>query len=116
MVEQNARRCLQVTDRAYVLDQGKNAYTGTGRELLSDPKVIALYLGTLAKQPAANQQFLRIKKPPALSDRGFFSSRWLWLLTRVEVLAESVTHVAVATVYLLDLWSDSLLNHCAQDA
>jgi branched-chain amino acid transport system ATP-binding protein len=49
MVEQNARRCLQVTDRAYVLDQGKNAYTGTGRELLSDPKVIALYLGTLAK-------------------------------------------------------------------
>jgi branched-chain amino acid transport system ATP-binding protein len=49
MVEQNARRCLQVTDRAYVLDQGKNAYTGTGRELLSDTKVIALYLGTLAK-------------------------------------------------------------------
>ena len=49
MVEQNARRCLQVTDRAYVLDQGKNAYTGTGRELLSDPKVIALYLGTLAR-------------------------------------------------------------------
>ncbi|CAB4988437.1 unannotated protein [freshwater metagenome] len=49
MVEQNARRCLQVTDRAYVLDQGKNAYTGTGRELLSDPKVISLYLGTLAK-------------------------------------------------------------------
>jgi branched-chain amino acid transport system ATP-binding protein len=49
MVEQNARRCLQVTDRAYVLDQGKNAYTGTGRELLLDPKVIALYLGTLAK-------------------------------------------------------------------
>ena len=49
MVEQNARRCLQICDRAYVLDQGKNAYTGTGRELLLDPKVIALYLGTLAK-------------------------------------------------------------------
>jgi branched-chain amino acid transport system ATP-binding protein len=49
MVEQNARRCLQVTDRAYVLDQGKNAFTGTGRELLQDPKVIALYLGTLAR-------------------------------------------------------------------
>jgi branched-chain amino acid transport system ATP-binding protein len=49
MVEQNARRCLQVCDRAYVLDQGKNAYTGTGRELLSDPNVIGLYLGTLAK-------------------------------------------------------------------
>ena len=49
MVEQNARRCLQVCDRGYVLDQGRNAYTGTGRELLADPKVIDLYLGTLAK-------------------------------------------------------------------
>lgn len=49
MVEQNARRCLQVTDRGYVLDQGKNAYTGTGRQLLEDPNVIKLYLGTLAK-------------------------------------------------------------------
>ena len=49
MVEQNARRCLQVTDRGYVLDHGKNAYTGTGRQLLEDPNVIKLYLGTLAK-------------------------------------------------------------------
>lgn len=47
MVEQNARRCLQICDRAYVLDQGADAYTGTGRELLNDPKVISLYLGTL---------------------------------------------------------------------
>ena len=49
MVEQNARRCLQVVNRGYVLDQGRSAYTGTGRELLSDPNVIELYLGTLAK-------------------------------------------------------------------
>ena len=49
MVEQNARRCLQIVDRGYVLDQGKNAYTGTGKSLSSDPKVIELYLGTLAK-------------------------------------------------------------------
>ncbi len=48
MVEQNARRCLQICDRAYVLDQGRDAYTGTGRELLKDPKVTELYLGTLA--------------------------------------------------------------------
>lgn len=47
MVEQNARRCLQISDRAYVLDQGKDAVTGTGRELLNDPAVIGLYLGTL---------------------------------------------------------------------
>lgn len=49
MVEQNARRCLQICDRAYVLDQGTNAYEGPGRELASDPKVIELYLGTLAE-------------------------------------------------------------------
>ncbi|MGQ7296068.1 ABC transporter ATP-binding protein [Quadrisphaera sp. KR29] len=49
MVEQNAARCLQICDRAYVLDQGRNAYTGTGRDLATDPKVIELYLGTLAK-------------------------------------------------------------------
>jgi branched-chain amino acid transport system ATP-binding protein len=49
MVEQNARRCLQVVHRGYVLDQGTNAYTGTGRELLADPNVIELYLGTLAR-------------------------------------------------------------------
>lgn len=48
IVEQNARRALQICDRAYVLDQGKDAYTGTGRELMKDPKVIQLYLGTLA--------------------------------------------------------------------
>ncbi|MEY4499766.1 MAG: hypothetical protein RL101_783 [Actinomycetota bacterium] len=49
MVEQNARRCLQICDRAYVLDQGKDAHTGTGRELLNDPKMIELYLGNLAE-------------------------------------------------------------------
>jgi branched-chain amino acid transport system ATP-binding protein len=49
MVEQNARRCLQICHRAFVLDQGRNAYSGTGEELLHDPKVIELYLGTLAR-------------------------------------------------------------------
>lgn len=49
MVEQNARRCLQICDRGYVLDQGRNAYMDTGAALLRDPKVIELYLGTLAK-------------------------------------------------------------------
>lgn len=49
MVEQNARRCLQIVDRGYVLDQGRNAYTDTGQNLLNDPKVIELYLGTLAR-------------------------------------------------------------------
>jgi branched-chain amino acid transport system ATP-binding protein len=49
MVEQNARRCLQICHRGYVLDQGTNAYTGAGKDLLHDPKVIELYLGTLAQ-------------------------------------------------------------------
>jgi branched-chain amino acid transport system ATP-binding protein len=49
MVEQNARRCLQISDRGYVLDQGTNAYTGPGHDLLHDPKVISLYLGTLGR-------------------------------------------------------------------
>ncbi|MBB5789651.1 ABC transporter ATP-binding protein [Jiangella mangrovi] len=49
IVEQNARRCLQICHRGYVLDQGRNAYTGTGRELINDPKVIELYLGSLAR-------------------------------------------------------------------
>jgi branched-chain amino acid transport system ATP-binding protein len=53
MVEQNARHCLGIGDRAYVLDQGRNAYTGTGQELLHDPKVIDLYLGTLGR-PASS--------------------------------------------------------------
>ena len=49
MVEQNASRCLQICDRGYVLDSGRNAYTDTGENLLKDPKVIELYLGTLTK-------------------------------------------------------------------
>ncbi|MCJ7725029.1 MAG: ABC transporter ATP-binding protein [Acidimicrobiia bacterium] len=49
MVEQNARRCLLICDRGYVLDQGRNAYTGSGADLLHDPKVIDLYRGTLGR-------------------------------------------------------------------
>lgn len=56
MVEQNARRCLQICDRAYVLDQGSNAYEGTGRDLAQDPRVIELYLGTLAADVEAKSK------------------------------------------------------------
>jgi len=49
MVEQNARRCLETCHRGYVLDQGVNAHTGTGLGLLEDPRVVELYLGTLAR-------------------------------------------------------------------
>ncbi len=50
IVEQNAHKALRICDRGYVLDQGVVAYTGTGTELLGDPKVIELYLGSLARQ------------------------------------------------------------------
>jgi neutral amino acid transport system ATP-binding protein len=49
MVEQNARRALGMSDRAYVLDLGKNAFEGKGKELLSDDKVAQLYLGGTAR-------------------------------------------------------------------
>lgn len=50
IVEQNARRCLQICNRGYVLDQGRNAYSGAGHELLNDPKVVSLYLGNLEEE------------------------------------------------------------------
>lgn len=45
MVEQNARQALAIADRAYVLVQGANAHTGTGKELLADPDVRRSFLG-----------------------------------------------------------------------
>jgi branched-chain amino acid transport system ATP-binding protein len=45
IVEQNARRALAMSHRGYVLDVGRNRFTGTGAELLADPKVVDLYLG-----------------------------------------------------------------------
>ena len=47
LVEQNAKRALNFSDRGYVLDQGRNAYHGTGKELLNDSRVVDLYLGKL---------------------------------------------------------------------
>ena len=47
LVEQNAKRALRFCNRGYVLDQGRNAYTGSGKDLLNDDKVIDLYLGKL---------------------------------------------------------------------
>ena len=47
LVEQNAKRALKFCHRGYVLDQGRNAYTGLGKELLNDDKVVDLYLGKL---------------------------------------------------------------------
>jgi branched-chain amino acid transport system ATP-binding protein len=45
MVEQNAFAALELCDRAYVLEQGAVAMTGTGAELRDDPRVRRAYLG-----------------------------------------------------------------------
>jgi len=45
MVEQNARQALAIADRGYVLVQGANRYTGSGRELLAEPDVRRSFLG-----------------------------------------------------------------------
>ncbi|MCR8827160.1 ABC transporter ATP-binding protein [Pseudosulfitobacter koreensis] len=45
MVEQNARQALEIADKGYVLVQGANAFTGTGKELLADPEVRKSFLG-----------------------------------------------------------------------
>ena len=47
LLEQNAKRALNFSNRGYVLDQGRNAYQGQGEELLNDPRVVDLYLGKL---------------------------------------------------------------------
>jgi len=45
MVEQNATKGLEISDRGYVLDQGTVAYEGDADGLLDDPEVSELYLG-----------------------------------------------------------------------
>jgi branched-chain amino acid transport system ATP-binding protein len=45
MVEQNARQALTIADRGYVLVNGENKRTGTGKELLNNPEVRRSFLG-----------------------------------------------------------------------
>jgi len=48
LVEQNARRALQVADRGYVLERGQIALEGTGQRLLDDETIQQTYLGKRA--------------------------------------------------------------------
>ncbi len=45
LVEQNARRALQIADRGYVMDSGEITMSGVAKDMLDDPKVRAAYLG-----------------------------------------------------------------------
>ncbi|HTO12601.1 MAG TPA: ABC transporter ATP-binding protein [Candidatus Binatia bacterium] len=48
LVEQNAARALEIADRGYVLELGRNRFEGAGRDLLADAEVRQLYLGGAA--------------------------------------------------------------------
>ena len=45
MVEQNAKQALSISDRGYVLVNGKNKFEGSGKDLLNDPEVRRSFLG-----------------------------------------------------------------------
>lgn len=45
MVEQNARQALAFASRGFVLANGQNRFTGTGKELIADPEVAKSFLG-----------------------------------------------------------------------
>lgn len=45
LVEQNAKKSLEISDRAYVLENGKIAYSGTGKELIESDNIKKAYLG-----------------------------------------------------------------------
>ena len=48
LVEQNARLSLAIADRGYVLETGRVALSGTGKDLLAAPEIIHRYLGVAA--------------------------------------------------------------------
>jgi len=45
LVEQNATKSLAISDRGYVLELGRNRFTGPGPALLADDRIRRLYLG-----------------------------------------------------------------------
>jgi branched-chain amino acid transport system ATP-binding protein len=55
LVEQNAHRALAIAHRAYVLDRGRNAFSGTAAELAASAAVARLYLGRSTLAPARSE-------------------------------------------------------------
>jgi len=84
MVEQNARRCLQVCDRGYVLDQGRNVYTDTGSALMNGPMPgphprvrIKTTKGTMIVTLYPEWAPLTVENFLNLTNRGYFDGlRW----------------------------------------
>lgn len=65
IVEQKARQCLAISDYGYVLDMGQNRYEGPGRQLLHDPEVVDLYLGSRGRLGRSRQAAVRAAKSAA---------------------------------------------------
>jgi branched-chain amino acid transport system ATP-binding protein len=54
LVEQNARKALQIADHGYVMERGRIVLSGTGESLLNDPQVQRTYLGQRAARTRAD--------------------------------------------------------------
>ncbi len=63
LIEQNAHAALQISHRAYVIDQGRVALAGTAQAVLADETVRYLYLGRRARPLALSES------PPGGTDR-----------------------------------------------
>ena len=50
MVEQNAKAAMRISDRTYVLAEGRNRLQGPSDQLLDDPEVSEIYLGRAGKK------------------------------------------------------------------
>lgn len=53
LVEQNASLALEISDYAYVIEQGRISFHGKASELRDDPRIVAAYLGQFAGQKGA---------------------------------------------------------------
>ena len=62
LVEQNARKALEMAERGYVLESGRDAREGSGKELLNDPKVGELYLGAAYRNTYPSSVTFRVKE------------------------------------------------------
>ena len=49
LVEQNAKLALELTHRAYVIEQGRIVHSGASTDLARDPEIVAHYLGQSAQ-------------------------------------------------------------------
>jgi ABC-type multidrug transport system ATPase subunit len=83
MVEQNAFAALELSDRSYVMEQGRLTLTGTGKALLENPQVKAAYLGVL------NSRRISLGGKTVPPTGGVAFSSWAWAKTWVAMSAKA---------------------------